>query len=64
MGGVKPRCVFGLPSSRSVVLAVRKPWSKMMDILMEKDGGDTELLVYTMTLINKVNNSNNNKKQQ
>ena len=26
----------------------------MMNILTEKDGGDTELLLYAMTLINKV----------
>ncbi|XP_037330551.2 FH1/FH2 domain-containing protein 3 isoform X5 [Pungitius pungitius] len=30
-----------------------KPWSNMMEILHEKDGVDTELLVYAMTLINK-----------
>ncbi|KAM9387298.1 FH1/FH2 domain-containing protein 3 isoform 2-T2 [Phaethornis superciliosus] len=30
-----------------------KPWSNIMEILEEKDGVDTELLVYTMTLINK-----------
>lgn len=31
-----------------------KPWSNAMEILAEKDGVDTELLVYVMTLINKV----------
>lgn len=31
-----------------------KPWSNAMEILGEKDGMDTELLVYAMTLINKV----------
>ncbi|KAI5618284.1 FH1/FH2 domain-containing protein 3 isoform X1 [Silurus asotus] len=30
-----------------------KPWSNAMEILDEKDGVDTELLVYAMTLINK-----------
>ncbi|XP_056597833.1 FH1/FH2 domain-containing protein 3 isoform X3 [Triplophysa dalaica] len=30
-----------------------KPWSNAMEILAEKDGVDTELLVYVMTLINK-----------
>ena len=31
-----------------------RPFSNVMNILDEKDGGDTELLVYVMTLINKV----------
>jgi hypothetical protein len=31
-----------------------KLWSNAMEILEEKDGVDTELLVYAMTLINKV----------
>lgn len=31
-----------------------KPWSNVMEILDEKDGVDTELLVFAMTLINKV----------
>lgn len=31
-----------------------KSWSNAMEILHEKDGVDTELLVYAMTLINKV----------
>uniref|UniRef100_A0A8C0KDZ3 Formin homology 2 domain containing 3 n=1 Tax=Canis lupus dingo TaxID=286419 RepID=A0A8C0KDZ3_CANLU len=30
-----------------------KPWSNIMEILEEKDGVDTELLVYAMTLVNK-----------
>ncbi|XP_076856360.1 FH1/FH2 domain-containing protein 1 isoform X4 [Brachyhypopomus gauderio] len=30
-----------------------KSWSHLMDILEEKNGSDSELLVYTMTLINK-----------
>ncbi|KAF6723061.1 FH1/FH2 domain-containing protein 3 [Oryzias melastigma] len=30
-----------------------KPWSNAMEILHEKDGVDTELLVYAMSLINK-----------
>ncbi|KAM6958894.1 LOW QUALITY PROTEIN: FH1/FH2 domain-containing protein 3-like [Aplochiton taeniatus] len=30
-----------------------KPWANAMEILDEKDGVDTELLVYAMTLINK-----------
>ncbi|CAL8294608.1 unnamed protein product [Merluccius merluccius] len=30
-----------------------KPWSNTMEILDEKDGVDTELLVYAMTLLNK-----------
>ncbi|MED6278281.1 FH1/FH2 domain-containing protein 3, partial [Characodon lateralis] len=30
-----------------------KPWFNAMEILQEKDGVDTELLVYAMTLINK-----------
>ncbi|XP_035387071.1 FH1/FH2 domain-containing protein 3 isoform X2 [Electrophorus electricus] len=30
-----------------------KPWSNAMEILDEKDGVDTELLVYVMTLVNK-----------
>lgn len=34
-----------------------KPWSNTMEILHEKDGVDTELLVYAMTLINKVSMS-------
>lgn len=34
--------------------AETKLWSNIMEILDEKDGVDTELLVYAMTLINKV----------
>ncbi|XP_058532884.1 FH1/FH2 domain-containing protein 3 isoform X2 [Ochotona princeps] len=30
-----------------------KPWTNVMEILEEKDGVDTELLVYAMTLVNK-----------
>ncbi|KAM6942760.1 LOW QUALITY PROTEIN: FH1/FH2 domain-containing protein 1 [Xenentodon cancila] len=30
-----------------------KPWSYMMDVLEEKNGADTELLMFAMTLINK-----------
>ncbi|XP_064409399.1 FH1/FH2 domain-containing protein 3 isoform X3 [Latimeria chalumnae] len=30
-----------------------RPWSNVMEILDEKDGVDTELLVYAMTLVNK-----------
>ncbi len=29
-------------------------WSNVMSILDEKEGGDSELLVYAMTLVNKV----------
>ncbi|XP_053401298.1 FH1/FH2 domain-containing protein 3-like isoform X5 [Mercenaria mercenaria] len=34
-----------------------KPWTNIISILDEKDGGDTELLVYAMTLLNKVLNA-------
>ncbi|XP_048253560.1 FH1/FH2 domain-containing protein 3-like isoform X4 [Haliotis rufescens] len=34
-----------------------RPWSNLMNILDEKDGTDTELLIYAMTLINKVINA-------
>ncbi|XP_063088117.1 FH1/FH2 domain-containing protein 3 isoform X12 [Cavia porcellus] len=30
-----------------------KPWTNIMEILEEKDGVDTELLIYAMTLVNK-----------
>lgn len=30
------------------------PWVNIMSLLSEKDGADSELLVYTMTLVNKV----------
>uniref|UniRef100_A0A3P9KZR4 GBD/FH3 domain-containing protein n=1 Tax=Oryzias latipes TaxID=8090 RepID=A0A3P9KZR4_ORYLA len=32
---------------------ISKPWSFLMDILHDKTGADTELLMLTMTLINK-----------
>lgn len=38
----------------SLPAAGTKLWSNIMEILDEKDGVDTELLVYAMTLINKV----------
>lgn len=31
-----------------------KPWSYLMEVLEEKNGSDTELLIYAITLINKV----------
>lgn len=31
-----------------------KPWSYMMEVLEEKNGSDTELLMFAMMLINKV----------
>ena len=31
-----------------------KAWANIMAILSEKDGADSELLVYAMTLVNKV----------
>ena len=31
-----------------------KPWKYLTEILQEKNGSDTELLIFTMTLINKV----------
>ncbi|XP_076448722.1 FH1/FH2 domain-containing protein 3-like isoform X2 [Babylonia areolata] len=34
-----------------------KPWANVMAILSEKDGADSELLVYSMTLVNKVMNA-------
>lgn len=33
-----------------------RPWSYIMDVLKERNGSDTELLMFGMTLINKVNN--------
>jgi hypothetical protein len=39
---------------RLAVGAGVKPWTNLMNLLNEKDGSDTELLVYSMTLINKV----------
>lgn len=38
--------------------AGKKLWSNVMEILEEKDGVDTELLVFAMTLINKVSKYN------
>ena len=38
----------------SSFVSVVKKWVNLMNILTEKDGGDTELLLYAMTLINKV----------
>lgn len=39
-------------------VAGTKLWSNVMEILDEKDGVDTELLVYAMTLVNKVSEYN------
>uniref|UniRef100_A0A8C6PLH5 Formin homology 2 domain containing 3a n=1 Tax=Nothobranchius furzeri TaxID=105023 RepID=A0A8C6PLH5_NOTFU len=36
-----------------LIEAITSPWFNAMEILQEKDGVDTELLVYAMTLINK-----------
>lgn len=47
-------CVLGITDSDVNLSAGCKPWSNAMEILDEKDGVDTELLVYVMTLINKV----------
>lgn len=33
-----------------------RPWSYIMDVLKERNGSDTELLMFGMTLINKVDN--------
>uniref|UniRef100_A0A3Q2PCZ1 GBD/FH3 domain-containing protein n=1 Tax=Fundulus heteroclitus TaxID=8078 RepID=A0A3Q2PCZ1_FUNHE len=30
------------------------PWTNIVEVLEEKNGADTELLIFTMTLINKV----------
>ncbi len=43
---------------RSLFLSGNKPWSNIMNLLDEKDGGDSELLVYAMTLLNKVSEEN------
>lgn len=48
------QCVLGISDSEVNLPAGCKPWSNAMEILDEKDGVDTELLVYVMTLINKV----------
>ncbi|XP_036176912.1 FH1/FH2 domain-containing protein 3 isoform X12 [Myotis myotis] len=42
------QAVSAVDTKRGVV-----PWSNIMEILEEKDGVDTELLVYAMTLVNK-----------
>lgn len=52
-------CFFFFFNSPDLVMSTSsspggKPWSNTMEILQEKDGVDTELLVYAMTLINKV----------
>lgn len=48
-------CPFWLPLLMFSALSLgAKPWSNIMEILEEKDGVDTELLVYAMTLVNKV----------
>lgn len=36
-----------------------KPWTYLMEVLEERNGSDTELLMFTMTLINKVNKQSN-----
>ncbi len=38
----------------SLCIAGARPFVNLMNILDERDGGDSELLVYAMTLINKV----------
>ncbi|XP_054439525.1 FH1/FH2 domain-containing protein 3 isoform X4 [Pteronotus mesoamericanus] len=43
------QAVSAVDTKRGVI-----PWSNIMEILEEKDGVDTELLVYAMTLVNKV----------
>lgn len=40
--------------SHKCCVAGVKPWSYLMEVLEEKNGSDTELLIYAMTLINKV----------
>ncbi|KAM9055353.1 FH1/FH2 domain-containing protein 3 isoform 5-T5 [Megaptera novaeangliae] len=49
------RSQAGLSQGQSVRPKAKgvKPWSNIMEILEEKDGVDTELLVYAMTLVNK-----------
>lgn len=56
---LNPMCMLGNCSSShflhySFFHLGLKPWSNVMEILEEKDGVDTELLVYAMTLLNKV----------
>ena len=41
-----------------------KPWSNVMAILSEKDGADSELLVYGMTLVNKVGGKSSRNKSK
>ncbi|TSK34713.1 FH1/FH2 domain-containing protein 3 [Bagarius yarrelli] len=47
------QCGLSLSDSDINLSAGCKPWFNAMEILDEKDGVDTELLVYAMTLINK-----------
>lgn len=42
-----------LPSDDACVVDV-SPWSYMMEVLQERNGSDTELLLFAMTLVNKV----------
>lgn len=58
---LKPACELDKECCRIAVftdvfasLTGVKPWTNIMEILEEKDGVDTELLVYAMTLVNKV----------
>lgn len=58
--GGAARCVPNLPQLQpwchlrpSLVPGVC-PWSNLMAILQQRNGADTELLVFAMTLINKV----------
>lgn len=46
--------MFVLYSEVCVCVAGVKPWSYMMEVLEERTGSDTELLMFAMTLINKV----------
>lgn len=48
------QCLLGITDPDVNLSAGSKPWSNAVEILDEKDGVDTELLVYVMTLINKV----------
>ena len=45
------QAIFAVDTGRNVA-----PWTNLVNILDEKDGGDSELLVYSMTLVNKVRN--------
>uniref|UniRef100_A0AAR2LED7 Formin homology 2 domain containing 3b n=1 Tax=Pygocentrus nattereri TaxID=42514 RepID=A0AAR2LED7_PYGNA len=49
----EPNAALLVQAVNTVVIAGCKLWSNTMEILDEKDGVDTELLVYVMTLINK-----------